>query len=123
MTLADTFEGIATGFSDLVGGPFIDATAKWPGTPVYDDGGSIVTPGTPVELPCKCQFDAATLAMREQDGFLETDVRLLVLGLSAFDTKARIEVASGERAGAWAILTTQRDPAGIGWEARARKEA
>ena len=108
----------------LPGGPFIAVTAHWPGTPVTDAGGSIVTPAVPVNLPCKAQFDAATQAMRLTEGFVETDVRILVLSASlarALDEKARIIVASGERAGTWALLSVTRDPVGIGWEARGRK--
>jgi hypothetical protein len=118
------FAGLATGFADTFGAPFEDATATWPGTPVRDAGGSIVTPGTPVSLTCKAQFDAATEAMRDVAGFLETDVRILVLAATldaTLDTKARIVVASGDNAGTWELLSCQRDPAGIGYECRGRK--
>lgn len=117
------FANLATGFSEAFGGPFIDATASWPGTPVYDDGGSIVTPGTPVDLPCKVQFDAATTAMRQAEGFQQTDVRILVLGASlaaTLTTEASIVVADGPRAGTWSLLSAERDPVGIGWECAGR---
>ncbi|MFZ5666957.1 MAG: hypothetical protein ACOY7L_17225 [Pseudomonadota bacterium] len=117
------FANLATGFSEAFGGPFIDATASWPGTPVYDDGGSIVTPGAPVNLPCKCQFDSATTAMRQAEGFQQTDVRILVLGASlaaTLTTEASIVVADGPRAGTWSLLSAERDPAGIGWECAGR---
>jgi hypothetical protein len=117
------FANLATGFSEAFGGPFIDATASWPGMPVYDDGGSIVTPGTPVDLPCKCQFDAATTAMRETEGFQQTDVRILVLSASlagTLTTEASIVVTDGPRAGTWSLLSAARDPAGIGYECQGR---
>lgn len=117
------FANLATGFSEAFGGPYIDATASWPGTPVYDDGGSIVTPGTPVNLPCKVQFDAATTAMRQAEGFQQTDVRILVLGASlaaTLTTEASIVVADGPRAGTWSLLSVERDPVGIGWECAGR---
>lgn len=117
------FANLATGFSEAFGGPFIDATASWPGTPVYDDGGSIVTPGTPVDLPCKVQFDTATTAMRQTEGFQQTDVRILVLGASItapISTEASIVVAEGPRAGTWSLLSVERDPAGIGYECQGR---
>lgn len=118
------FASLAASFAEQFGGPFVDATAQWPGTPVTDAGGSIITPGTPVSLPCKAQLDAATQAMRLAEGFLETDARLLVLADSlagTLDTSAKIIVASGINAGTWALLSCQRDPAGIGYECRARK--
>ena len=117
---SQAFAGIANGFSQMAGAPFIDATASWPGTPVTDAGGSITSPGTPVQKPCRAQFDAATQAMRAADGFLETDVRILVLAASLagpLDTGATI-TAAGDT---WALLTCQRDPAGIGYECRGRR--
>ncbi|PXW75977.1 hypothetical protein C7451_106141 [Blastomonas natatoria] len=121
--LDQIFANLATSFSEAFGGPFIDATASWPGTPVYDDGGSIVTPGTPVDLPCRVQFDSATTAMRQAEGFLQTDVRILVLGASlaaTLTTEASIVVADGPRAGTWSLLSAERDPVGIGWECAGR---
>ena len=118
------FAGLASDFAEQFGAPFMDASAVWPGTPVKDAGGSIVTPGTPVSLPCKAQFDAATQAMRETEGFLETDVRILVLAATldaVLDTKAKVVVATGQYAGSWALLSCQRDPAGIGYECRGRR--
>ena len=49
------------------------------GTPTYDDGGSIVTPGQSIQYLCKVQVDSASQAMLEADGFTDTDVRLIVL--------------------------------------------
>lgn len=114
------FASLATGFAAQFGGPYVDATAVWPGTPVKDAGGSITTPGTPTSTDCSVQFDRATEAMRQAEGFLETDVRLLVL-VGALDTAAKIVVASGGRAGTWTLLSCDRDPAGIGFECRARR--
>jgi hypothetical protein len=117
------FSKLATGFSEAFGGPFIDATAVWPGTPVYDDGGSIVTSGTPVERPCRCQFDDATQAMRQTEGFLQTDVRILILSASIdtpINTEATIVVDTGPRAGSWSLLSARLDPVGIGWECQGR---
>jgi len=116
------FANLATAFSNMAGAPFVDAVASWPGTPTYDGGGSIVTPGNPVTYPCKAQFDAPTQQMREAEGFLQTDVRILVLASSLtrpLDTGATI-TARGET---WALLSCQRDPAGVGFECAARKVA
>ena len=118
------FASIAGGFADRFGAPFVDALAWWPGEPAKDAGGSIVTPGTPVQYPCRAQFDAPTFAMRQAEGFTEQDARILVLGFSAtLDDKAEIRVAIGDNAGQWRLLTVTRDPAGVGYECRARKRA
>lgn len=121
---AVNFASAFASLASAVGAPFYDAVAQWPGTATYDTGGSITSAGTPVELACRAQFDAATQAMRAAEGFLETDVRILVLSASIdgdLDTEARIVVASGDYAGTWALMSCQRDPASIGFECRGRK--
>ncbi|WP_310533133.1 hypothetical protein [Novosphingobium sp.] len=119
------FANLATSFSAVFGGPYEDATAKWPGSDAeYDTGGSITTPGTPVLLACKVQFDAVTQAMRADAGFLETDVRLIVLASSItapLDTRAKIIVTTGPNIGAWELHSASLDPARIGWECRGRR--
>jgi hypothetical protein len=105
-------------------GPFVDAVASWPGAATYDAGGSILTPGTPANYACKAQFDAPTQQMRAAEGFLQTDVRILVLAASInreLDAAAQISVADGPNAGTWALLSCQRDPVGIGYECAGRK--
>jgi hypothetical protein len=124
MSLETIFAGLATGFAEQFGAPYIEATAVWPGEAIKDAGGSITTPANPVTKACRAQFDAATQAMRASEGFLETDVRILVLAASidgALDSNARIIVATGPNAGTWSLLTCQRDPAGIGYECRGRR--
>ncbi len=121
---ASAFSTIANGFSAMAGGPFTDATLWWAGTPVMDAGGSIITPGTPVEQACRVQVDVATEAMRTDADFQQEDVRLLILsaGLSVDpDEAAELVIAAGIHAGTYAIQTAGRDPVGIGFECRARK--
>ena len=116
----EAFAAIAAGFSDMAGGPFADAQAEWMTAAIYDDGGSITTPGYADLYPCKAQIDAPTQQMRAAEGFLETDARILVLASSigkALDTNATV-IACGHR---WALLTCQRDAVDIGFECRARK--
>jgi hypothetical protein len=123
---SDVFANLATGFAEQFGAPYIEATATWPGEATFDAGGSILSSGAPVSKACHCQFDAATQAMRQAEGFTETDVRVLVLAASLdgrLDNEARIVVASGEYAGTWALLSCVRDPAGIGYECRGRRVA
>lgn len=125
MDLAAAFGEIALGFSSLMGGPYVDAEAVWPGVAVKDAGGSIVTPGTPVRKLCQAQFDRATQDMRAAPDFLETDVRVLVLASTldrVLDTEARIAVAVGPHAGSWALLSCTSDPAALGYVCRGRKQ-
>lgn len=123
MSLAAAFESIALGFSAAGLGPYHAARAVWPGEPVVDDGGSIVTPGTPVLRDCSVQVDAATDAMRADAGFVERDMRLLVIGLDTLDTAATIAVLTGPNAGRWSVQSCERDPAAVGWVVRGRRGA
>ncbi|QDP55575.1 MAG: hypothetical protein Unbinned273contig1001_66 [Prokaryotic dsDNA virus sp.] len=117
------FASIAAGFAERFGAPFVDAVAWWPGEPVKDAGGSIISPGTPVQYPCRAQFDVPTIAMRQAEGFTEQDARILVLDFNGtLDADAEIRVASGDNAGQWRLLTVTRDPAGVGYECRARRK-
>lgn len=120
------FASLATSFSGISGAPFNAATVSWRGKPTLDSGGSIIAAGTPESYGCQVQFDVVTNAMRGADGFLETDVRMLVLaaGLARpVDTEAKIAVASGKWAGTWQVLSAQTDPAGIGYDCGGRKVA
>ena len=117
------FAGLATAFSDTFGGPYQAAVARWPGTATYDAGGSIAAPGTPIAVDCRAQGEAATQAMRADVGFLETDIRLLVLGLTTLDTLTQIVIAAGPHEGTWALMSVSRDPVGVGWECRTRRAA
>lgn len=116
------FAGIAGAVSAAYGGPYHPAVATWPGTPVTDDGGSIVTPGTPVEQPCSAQVDAATEAMRRAEGFREKDVRLIVIGIEQLDTDAVVTITAGPHAGAWSLQSCELDPVAIGWVCRGRRD-
>lgn len=118
------FAGIAKGFSGATGSPYGPAVAKWQGVPTYDAGGSITSPGVSVSTDVQVQFDAATQSMRGAEGFLETDVRAIILndGIDRpIDTDAAIIVANGHWAGEWQLLSASLDPAGFGYECRARK--
>ncbi|GAA4827448.1 hypothetical protein GCM10023232_27190 [Sphingosinicella ginsenosidimutans] len=118
------FADIATAFSAAGLGAFHDAEARWPGTPVMDDGGSIVTPGTPVVKTCQVQVDQATEAMRASEGFADGDMRMLVLAATldgALDTAATIEVLAGPHQGTWMVAAVSRDPCGVYFECRGRR--
>lgn len=121
MSFDGAFAAIAKGFAGAFGAPYYDATATWPGTPTYDSGGSITTPADPIEAECQCQVDSPTDAMRSAADFVDGDARLLVLGLSALDTSAKITVAAGPHVGTWTLVTVGGDPAGVGFECRGRR--
>lgn len=124
MSVAAAFADIALGISAVTGAGFHDALAKWSGA-AATQGGSIVTPGTPVEKTCSVQIDSATEAMRQDGDYLDQDMRLLVLAATldvVLDTSARIVVSAGPYAGTtWMLATCTRDPAGIYFECRGRK--
>jgi hypothetical protein len=121
MSLAGAFAGIAARFSDAIGSPYHAAIVHTASAPVLDDGGSIVTPGAPVERDCLCQVDVASERMRAQVGYADKDVALLVIGLTGeLDTSARIEVTAGPGAGLYTVQSAERDPGGVGWAARGR---
>lgn len=124
MNMAQAFADIALGVSAAMGGPYHPALARWPGVAVYDDGGSIVQPGVPVEKFCQVQVDAATESMRASEGYTDRDMRLLVLAATLdgdMDTSATVEVLEGPHAGPWMVSGVDRDPAGVYWECRGRR--
>ena len=124
MSIADAFAGIATAFSSAGLGAFYDSTATWAGVPVTDDGGSIVSPGDPVTAPCLCQVDVVTDAMRAEAGFVDRDVRLLVLRSTLsrrLDTDATITVLAGPSAGVYSVQSAALDPIGSHWDCRGRR--
>lgn len=80
-----------------------------------DDGkGSLSATVTTESI--RCQVDAATEAMRAQQGYTGTDVRLLILasGVALIDTDC--EVAVGNRQ--FSIASVAQDPAGAYFECR-----
>lgn len=120
--LDDAFREIAGLVSEAVGGPYADATLLYPGVPVYDDGGAIITPGTPSETACKAQVDVVTESMRLEAGYLAEDVRLLILVDADLDTTPDLRIDAGKFAGnTYSIQSADRDTLGFGWQCRARK--
>lgn len=124
MDLAAAFGEIGTAFSSMFGGPFHSARTAEQTAAVYDDGGSIISPGSVVHRPCMVQIDTATQAMRESPGFVDTDVRFIVLASTltgSLGTEARIEVMDGPHAGVWSVEQIERDPVAAGWVGRGRR--
>jgi hypothetical protein len=124
VTIPAAFARIATAFSAAGLGPYQPSVASWPGVPVEDDGGSIIEPGDPVEIDVMAQVDSVTDAMRTEAGFVDRDVRLLVLadGLSRpIDTDATVSVSAGASAGVYSVQTAQLDPMGAYFDCRGRR--
>lgn len=118
------FAKIAVALSNAGLGSFVDAFAEWPGVPVVDDGGSIVSPGTPVSRPCKVQVDRVTEAMRQAEGYRDKDVALLVLCATLegdLDTDATLNVAAGPNAGRWSVQSADKDTMGVYYLCRGRR--
>lgn len=123
MDVAAAFAGIAKQFSATFGAGFHAGVARWPGVSVTV-GGSIVTPGTPVEICCLVQVDDATESMRQAEGYRDADMRLLVLAAGLrrdIDTDCSIEVREGPHAGAWKAVSVSRDPAGVYFQCLGRR--
>lgn len=125
MDMPSAFAEIGLAFSAVFGGPYWPAQIIAQGEIEYDDGGSII-PGTdgPTMRDCMAQVDAATLAMRQTEGFIEKDRRIIVLAgtlegeISAED---RIEVLDGPFAGVWGIESVDRDTGAAGFDLRGRQ--
>jgi hypothetical protein len=116
------FRQIAGAVSAQFGGPYAAGKLLYPGTPVYDDGGSIITPGTPSEVDCQIQVDVCTESMRLDAGYLSTDVRLVILIDGELDTTPDARVDAGKFAGnTYSLQSADRDTLGFGWQCRARK--
>jgi len=123
VSIADALAGIAIGFSRAGLGPYFDSFAEWPGMPVLDSGGSIVSPGNPISLPCQCQVDQVTESMRAEAGYRDKDVALLVLCATLegeLDTDAALNVTAGPNAGLWSVQSVSKDSMGTHWLCRGR---
>lgn len=124
VTIPAAFAKIAVALSNAGLGPYVDSFAEWPGQPVVDDGGSIVSPGTPVSRPCKAQVDRVTEAMRQAEGYRDKDVALLVLCetlAGELDTDATLNVTAGPNAGRWSVQSAEKDTMGVYWLCRGRR--
>jgi len=116
--LAEAFAQIGMAFSAALGGPFFAAAVINQADTVYDDGGSIISTGDTVSRACQAQIDSATEAMRGAEGFVDTDVRFIVLAATltgSLGTDAIVEVLAGPHAGLWSVSSIERDPVAAGW--------
>lgn len=124
INIAAKFATVAQSVSAMFGGPYYDAIIRSPGQPVYDDGGSIITPGTPTSRICQAQVDVVMQDMRSDVGFTDGDVRILVLADTlegAVSLDDSIELLGGSHIGTWQIQSISIDPFGIYYELRGRR--
>lgn len=97
---------VAAFFSETFSGLYLDATLHRATLTDDGSGGGAVTW---TDEPVKAQLDAATQAMRDAPGYVDTDMRILVLahGVAEINADSQITVA-GKR---WSIANVGRDPA------------
>lgn len=122
--MAEAFAEIGLGFSAMCGGPFHAARTLEECAPVYDDGGSIVTPGFPTNRKCSVQIDAAIQRIREAEGYVDTDMTFVVLASTLcgdLGADVRIEVLAGPHRGIWSVELIERDSVAAGWVGRGRR--
>lgn len=125
LNLPSAFLAVAAKVGSLAGAPFYDGAIGSEETPGhYDDDGNWVPGEAATERPCKVQIDVATEAMRQTDGFVDGDVRFIILAASvtgSINTDAIVKIAAGDRAGTWMVSSLELDPARIGWVGRGRR--
>lgn len=112
--------GIEAIFGAALGGLYLDATLHRDGSePIYDGEGAIIGYAGGADIACKAQMDAATYAMRQAEGFVDGDVRIIVLsaGLGTEVTTDHQITVAGKR---WAIASAERDAARSHWICQGR---
>ena len=114
------FHSMATAFSSIADGPFHAGVAITVTGAQTDDGGDIISAGSEVRADCMVQRDVCTERMRADADFQERDVRLIITGLDALTTEAKVEILAGPHAGKYSLRSVDRDPAAFGWECRGR---
>ncbi len=118
MDLTALGSAIAQGVSARFGGPYV-AGAVLSETPPVMSGGSIVTPGTPIERVCMVQIDDASWQMRQSEDYVEGSMLCLILADTldgALDTDARLRVDAGPHVGEWLVSGIKKDTMGIYWQ-------
>jgi len=111
--------GIAAAFAGVFSAVYLDGTLYRPSSSADDGKGGGMASGFDSGIPVKVQIDAASQAMRSADGYVEGDVRILMLahGVATPDTDCEIG-AGGAR---YMIASVATDPAGSYYELRGRK--
>lgn len=112
--------GIAAVFGAAFGGLYLDGFVRRDASdPIYADDGSITGYAGGADVPCKVQVDAASHAMRQAEGFVDGDVRLIVLTHSlGIDLTTDHRVAVGGKV--YLVMSCELDAPGSHWLCRGR---
>lgn len=113
--------GLSALFAGAFSAVYLDGTLYRPNA-YADDGqgggsGSGFQPGEAI----KVQLDTATQAMRLSEGYVDGDVRILVLASGVAMITTDCEIAAGGTR--WMIESVAVDPAGTYYELRGRRKA
>jgi hypothetical protein len=112
--------GIAAAFAGVFGGVYLDAQLYRPAGSGDDGMGGGEEGGFADPEAVKVQVDVATDAMRDADGYVDTDVRILMLahGVDRPTTDCQIAVTGYPRR--FGIRTVGSDPAQSYWDIHGR---
>lgn len=120
---AAMFATVAQAITATFGGPYVAGAVLDQVAAVMDDGGSIVTPGTPTGRTCMVQIDKASWEMQQAEGYAPGDMLFLILVATlsgGLDTDARIRVDAGPHAGTWLVSGISLDSVGTHWSGKGR---
>lgn len=111
---------IAEAFAGIFGGVYLDGTL-YRAVDFVDDGkGGGTDGGFDAGSPVKVQVDSASYGMRTAEGYVEGDVRILMLAHNVATPSTDDEIAAG--GARYQIESVATDPAGSYFELRGRKK-
>lgn len=108
--------GVSALFGQVFGAFYLDATLHRAGEITYTDG--VITGTGATDVPAKAQVDAATYAMVNSDGYVDGDMRIMILNPGVPVTTDDEITVAGTR---WKIQSVTQDPAVAYYECRGRK--
>jgi hypothetical protein len=118
------FADLARDISAEFGGPFFTGTVTTQAEVEYDAGGDVIPgSGGTLDRSCDVQIDVADYAMRQSEGYVEGQMRCIILAATldgALDTDAAVTVDAGPHAGkTWQVSGIGRDTLGTQWLGKA----
>jgi hypothetical protein len=111
--------GIAATFAAVFGAVYLDGSLYRPSAWADDGQGGGTDNGFATPEAVKVQIDQATQAMRAAEGYVDGDVRILMLAHSVAAPDTDCEVAAG--GARYMVQSVATDPAGSYYELRARR--